>query len=127
MSKTIQQIEEWLKEKPHLSYEIEEHLIAVKATSETGFNVVLTDEGDEFIVFYDGWHEHFGHSKDAIDCFQFGFSSRCRIKVVCRGKFEHKWTLQYLEGEQWTDYSTTALLFFPFWRKKEVKYFQNGV
>ena len=98
--------------------------ITVHAPVPAGFDVWISEE---LIVGYDGWHEHFDTPEKALECFAFGFSDQCRLRVSYRGKFAHKWTLESLVGGQWVEDSTTGLLFFPFWRTARVEYLQNGL
>ncbi len=103
----------------------EEDFIEVIPNKENGFSVSFYDCGEEIIVSYGGWHEHFTDQESAMKCFQFGLSEKCRLKVYSRGNYEYKWTVQYLEGKEWLDYDTTGLIFFPFWKSRSIKYLQN--
>ena len=98
--------------------------IVVHAPVPGGFDVSISED---LVVGYDGWHEHFDTPDKALECFAFGFSDRCRLKVTYRGKFAYRWTLESLEGGQWVEDSTTGLLLFPFWRRPRVEYRQNGL
>ncbi len=51
---------------------------------------------------------------------------RCRLKVFRRGRIDYRWTLEYHNKAGWKEDSTTGLLLFPFWRKREVIYRQNA-
>ena len=98
--------------------------IVVHAPTPNGFDVSISEN---LVVAYDGWHEHFDTPEKALECFAFGLSDQCRLKVSYRGKFDHKWTLESLEDGQWVEDSTTGLLFFPFWRGERIEYRQNGL
>ena len=98
--------------------------IIVHAPTPNGFDVSISED---LIVGYDGWHEHFDSPDKALECFAFGFSDQCRLKVTYRGKFAYKWTLESLVDGQWVEDSTTGLLFFPFWRSPRVQFRQNGL
>jgi len=100
--------------------------ITVKAKSPSGFDVSL-HEGEETAVYFEGWHDHFGVPEEAVQCFLFGLSSKCRIRVTERGGKAHSWVLETLREDQWVAYSTTGLLFFQFWRAPKVRYLQNGI
>lgn len=63
----------------------------------------------------------------ALDCFAFGLSDQSRLKVLRRGKFEFRWTLEFIKAGAWQEDSTTGLLFFPFWEKEQIVYRQNRV
>jgi len=66
--------------------------ITVKADSSKGFDVSFYDDKFEYTVFFEGWHEYFkkSESQNAINCFAFGLSDSCRIKVVSRGWVDYK-------------------------------------
>lgn len=110
---------------PSLSCEQTATSIIVTPISEDGFEVSLSFDGDEYTVEYDGWHEHFKSAKAAFDCFFFGLSDQAQIKIVRRGNFDHHWTLECLENDRWIADSAVGLLFFPFWRKPQVRYKRN--
>ena len=107
-----------------LRYTEADGTIVVHAPAPNGFDVSISED---LVVGYDGWHEHFDTPEKALECFAFGFSDRCRLKVTYRGKFAYKWTLESLEDGQWVEDGTTGLLFFPFWRRPRVEYRQNGL
>jgi len=133
--KILSDIKDKLDRRPYLKYELGDRHILVEKPSENGFDVGFYVEEDEFIVGYYGWHEHFGFDEmdRALDCFAFGFSRDCRLKVVSRGKMDYKCILEYLEGGEWKWDSEVGVLFkpfwrflaFPFWRRKQVRYLQN--
>lgn len=100
-------------------------MLTVKAKTNDGFDVSMIEEADEVAVFYEGWHEHFSSTEDAIKCFMFGLSSKCRICVTRRGAKAYKWTLEAFEDGAWVSYGTTSLFFFPFWKLITTTYLQN--
>ena len=108
-------------------FETGEHDIRVMPADDSGFEVNLVRVGDEgeCEVYFDAWHEVFDSEEEAVRYFLSGLSGECRIRVDSRGGFDHKWTLEAKHGDAWVAYSTTGTLFFPFWRKKEVRYLQN--
>ena len=103
--------------------------LTVHAESEKGFDVWLSEDDSEYTVGFEGWHEHFPkqEAQAALDCFAFGLTNSCRLRVVLRGKKEYKWVMESLENGEWVSHSTTALVFFPFWRKKTIRYLSNDV
>jgi len=109
---------------PTLRYTESNGSIVVHAPMPGGFEVSI-NEG--LVVGYDGWHEQFDAEDKALDCFAFGFSDQCRLKVTLRGKLAYKWTLESLVDGTWDEESTTGLLFFPFWRAARIEYRQNNL
>lgn len=98
--------------------------VVVHASRPRGFDVSISED---LIVGFDGWHEHFDTPEEALECFAFGLSERCRLKVTYRGKFAHKWTMEFFEDGRWIEDSTTGILLFPFWRAPRIEYLQNGL
>jgi len=121
----IHQLKTRLTEFPSITYSIVANTVTVKSTDPNGFEVSLVEGEKETSVYYEGWHEHFSSSDEAVKCFLFGLSVRCRIRVSRRGGKAHSWTLEALENDNWVPYGTTGLLFFPFWRERDVIYLQN--
>ncbi len=110
---------------PGIRYEEGEGTITVFPADGSGFEVSLSVGSHEYVVSFSGWQEHFTEPEDALNCFAWGLSEQCRLKVSYRGTAPHRWTVEYLKGGKWVEDSTTGLLLFPFWRKHEFKYFQN--
>ncbi len=115
-----------LEKHPSIALSAERGGVSVKPTSAAGFEVSLLEETHETFVFFEGWHEHFESPEEAVNCFLFGLSSRCRIRVQRRGGYAHHWTLESNESGAWVPYSETGLFFFPLWRRPEVTYLQNS-
>lgn len=127
MKDSIQKIQEKLKNLPNAHFAIQDDWLEVTPSSDKGFPVSLYDYGDELIVSFGGWHQNFKDADEALDCFGFGLSSRCRLKVFCRGTFEYKWIVQSQDNGDWSDNDVVGLLLFPFWQKKTTKYLQNDL
>lgn len=115
-----------LAEYPSIYYSISNDSLVVKPIAQNGFEVSLIEDVKESIVFYDGWHEHFETTEEAVKCFMFGLSNQCRIRVAKSGEFKHKWTLEAFEEGNWNSYNTIALIFYPFWRKESISFLQNN-
>jgi hypothetical protein len=113
----------------NISYTEDEKSISVPG-EEDGFDVTLfpdQDISEPYVVFYgDMYHEHFEDEEDAIKCFMFGLSNKCRLRVEYWGNKAYRWIMEYKRenGEFEADYETGCLL-KPFWKKKTVKYLQN--
>lgn len=125
MKNSIQTIIEKLKKYPNVEYDAGEDFIEVLAVSNSGFLVSFEDFDSEKIVSFSGWHEHFFDEKEALNCFAFGLSKKCKLEVHLRGDFEYKWIVHSLEGENWIVDSEVGLLFRPFWKKHSIKVLQN--
>jgi hypothetical protein len=113
--------------RPGLRIEEKNGCIEAIPDDEGGFPVSLFDEGNHFTVGYGGWHEQFESVEDAVECFGFGLSERCRLKSFLAGSSEYKWTVEYLNDGAWTEDRTVGLIFYPYWRKRHIIYRQNGL
>ncbi|MCS6976288.1 MAG: hypothetical protein NZM31_04650 [Gemmatales bacterium] len=123
----VERITEWLRRHPELSYRVTTGAVTVDPPTAGGFGVSLVESANGWVVSFDGWHEHFTTEKEALACFAFGLSDRCRLRVSYRGSFPYRWTVEKRTTEGWREDSTTGLLFFPFWRQFRVEYRQNAV
>ncbi len=112
---------------PNAEYQAGEDWIRYEPDSESGFPVELRIGAGEFIVYYDFWHEHFQDVKEALDCFAFGLSDMCRLKIISRGGRPHKWILESYQRGDWIPDSTTGHLLFAFWRAPEIEYRHNAL
>ena len=100
--------------------------ITVLPAAEDGFVVTLTESSDHWTVSYDGWHEEFSLEDVALECFAFGLSSACRLRVEYQGERAVKWTVEELSTDgAWVTGDTTALSHPFFWGQPRVRYFQN--
>jgi len=124
----INEIRKRLHNHPEVTLGEDRNYICAIPKSDEGFNVSLLNDGMGFTVTYgEGWHDHLVSSVDALNCFGFGLSDRCRLKTTLAGTFAYKWAVEYLEEEEWIEDSTTGLIFFPYWRKKHIFYKQNHI
>ncbi len=122
---SIERLKDCLAGHPSISYEVSGDLLSVPAADSSGFDVVLQEAGETTTISLDGWHEDFEDPGEAIRCFMFALSPRCRLRVVSRGDLDCNWTLESQHGDGWVTVSTTGLLLIPFWRRKAVRYLQN--
>ena len=123
----IETIRAKLQSYPNLHYEHTASSITVSPESPDGFSVSFYDEGARFVVSFGGWHEHFDSESEALNCFAFGLSDQCRLRVESRGSTDYRWSVQHLVDGSWCDESQTGLLFFPFWRHRSERFHQNRI
>jgi hypothetical protein len=115
----------------NISCSEENKSISVSGTT-NGFDVTLfidQKNTEPYVVFYGKmYHEHFENEEDAINCFMFGLSNKCRLRVEYWGDRAYRWIMEYKRenGEFKADCETGGFL-KPFWRKKTVKYLQNDL
>jgi len=91
---TVAQIMERLRRHPDLKYREATGTVTVEPATADGFPVTLSEGADEWVVSFAGWHEHFTSEEEAINCFVFGLSDRCRLRVNYRGSLPHRWTVE---------------------------------
>lgn len=125
--KIIEEIKARLQRYPHTKHKSDDTSISVFPTSDDGFTVGLTVNQNSYTVSFNGWHEDFQNQAEALNCFTFGLSTDCRLKEYRRGRFAYKWTVESREGGEWVEDSSTGLLLFPFWMKRESRYLQNNL
>jgi hypothetical protein len=121
----IETIRAKLQKYPHLRYEHTPGSIIVEPESPDGFFVSFQEDDGSFTVGYDGWHEHFDSEAEALNCFAFGLSDECRLRVKSRGGSDYCWTVQHLVDGDWHDGSEVGLIFFAFWRPCRERFLQN--
>lgn len=121
----LAEIEQRLQKYPAAHYVREGNSLWVLPESTTGFVVAMTASDGNYTVSFNGWHEEITDSALAIDCFAFGLSDACRLQEWRRGTDAFKWTMQYQQGGEWVDDSTTGLMISAFWKPLVVVYLQN--
>ena len=122
----IEELKRRLDTLPGARYESDGNSITVLPNNSHGFNVMLTqNSATSYTIFFNGWHEDFEDVEETVNVFGLGLSDECRLKEYRRGNFAYKWTVETLDDGEWLEQSTTSLLIFPFWRKREVHYLQN--
>jgi hypothetical protein len=123
----LEQLQSRLAAYPHLPCEVEGDALWIGPGSPDGFPVLFWDLGGQVqVTCGNGWHERFEDMDEAIECFLLGLSDRCRLRVTQAGSFEYRWTLERREGDSWLAVSTVGLFWWPFWRRKQARYLQNG-
>jgi hypothetical protein len=123
----IEAIRQKLQRHPELRYDAAPGSITIPPATPDGFPVSLHEQGDRYTVYFAGWHEEFSSEAEALDCFVFGLSEQCRLRVLSRGSFDYRWTVEHCRDGAWHADSQTGLFLFPFWRRRRERYLQNHV
>jgi hypothetical protein len=123
----IDELVERLREHPELRFVSTPSSVKIEAPSSEGFSVALYAATKEFVVHYDGWHEHFTSGREALDCVAFAYSGECRLAITYRGRVPVKWVVESLEDGTWRADSEVGQFFVPFWFRARVEYRQNPV
>ena len=106
----IQKIKTKLSAYADVQYSESADAIEVHPRDQSGFTVDLRMTLSGFTVNFEGWHEEFTSEDEALDCFAFGLSPKCRLVVVLCGDTETTWVVEGFENDAWTPDSETGLL-----------------
>jgi hypothetical protein len=108
-------------------FEATDRTVTVAAQSDEGFPVALDVRHDrEFVVSYDRWQHTFDRAEDAFDCFEYGLSDSCRLKVTYRGDEPVAWQVEKREYGLWVPgHRPLKRLHLAFWRPPRIVYRQN--
>ena len=125
----LDEIRKKLRKYPQLSVVDGGNTITVTAQTAEGFDVWFFLDGNGYTVGLAGWHELFSLAEPdhALACFAFGLSDSARIRVHSRDGMDYLWALEKFDVDEWRTDSITCQFFFPFWRKKTVRYLRNTV
>ncbi|HEY0627686.1 MAG TPA: hypothetical protein VGD10_13290 [Allosphingosinicella sp.] len=127
----IERLREKIGSYPELRFEegVEDgqRWLRIEATDEGGFPITLSDEVDEWTVYYGdgGGHLHFDEGQEALEYVAFGLSEECRLVETWRGDLLQKSKLERWDGEKWRALSVYGVFRWPFWRTKRVVVRQN--
>ena len=100
--------------------------IRVPALDDTGFDVSLHVAGpSRFLVRYYGWFQTFDRAEDAYDCFEYGLSDSCRLRVTYRGDGQVAWRIEKREYGLWAPGREVKKRLVAFWRPARVAHLQN--
>jgi hypothetical protein len=102
-------------------------ILSAISLSPGGYEVRLAQQGESWTVSFAGWHERFLDVDEAILCFGFGLSDRCRLRVISYGDVDSRWIVEAQEGDEWVSREETGLLFPPLFLKKRERLLQNNV
>jgi hypothetical protein len=87
-----------LADHDHVPLERNGNELWVLPKDEFGFSVGIVDDGREFTVFHDSWHEHIQDIHNAVICFLVGLTTTERLKVTSCGKIDYRWEAEkYVE------------------------------
>jgi hypothetical protein len=112
-----------------VAFTASEEEIAVLPASADGFVVRMWMVHDrEYHVAYDRWEHVFDRAEDAYDCFEYGLSDSCRLRITLRGDAPVAWHVEKREYGMWAPgHRPLRRRLVPFWRPARVVYRQNRV
>jgi len=123
----IARIQELLGNYPQVTHEVAHGFLRIPAQSPSGFRVWVVELADEYTVGFEGWHKEFTDRESAFNCFVFGLTAACKLKVHRRGGKDYRWQVFHRVNDMWTMESDDGLLFFPFWKRREERDLQNDI
>ena len=117
-----------LQKYPQAQYEQGDDFVRVLPCTPEGFEVVIEQIWENhFTVSYDHWHEDFYTLEEALDCFFFGLSNRCRLKVQSKDGVPFRWTVEYWDEPNWHERSSKAAWTYRFLTPATTAYLQNDL
>jgi hypothetical protein len=122
---TIEKVVDILRGFPEIPYEFREDAIRVLKRSDNGYEVALLIQPQRYTVCLATWHTEFGDEYDAVGTFFAGLTDQYRLEVFRRGNVDYRWRIQYQEFNHWKNGSIVGVFFYPFWKRKRVRYLQN--
>jgi hypothetical protein len=127
MPSVIDQAARTLRAVDSAVFDATEHTITVPAATDEGFLVRLRMVHDrEFVVWYDQWQQTFDRAEDALDCFEYGLSDSCRLKITFRGDEPVGWLVEKREYGMWVPgQHPRKRRSLGFWRPTRIVYRQN--
>src|SRR5262249_26725421 len=111
----ISRIREKLTRHPGVTFNARERFLEIPAQKPTGFQVWAEEGQNRYTIGFEGWHEEFTDVGEALNCFAFGLSTACRLRVFRRGGMDYKWQVLHEVDGRWVVDSETGLLLFTFW------------
>ena len=115
-------------EKLGVAFDADATRIVVPSADPSGFTVSLRVTGPRtFLVSYDGWFQTFGRAEDAYDCFEYGLSDSCGLRVTLRGLTPVAWQIEKRDYGVWMPGRSVRRRLVPFWRRARIERRQNRV
>lgn len=121
----IETIQEHMRQYDAAKIVVSGNHLSVDCNAPDGFQVSFSDLSPFYRVSFDSWHDEFSDLDEALNCFAFGLSKQCRLKIELRGGVEQKWTVQSWENGEWLDDSSVGQTGLQFWKPITVVYRQN--
>lgn len=124
----IDEILKILEKCPQIQCERGEDSVRVHPATPEGFEVAIEQVWENhYSVFYGGWHEDFHTLEEALSCFFFGLSNRCRLKVQSKDGNPFRWTVEHWNDPSWRERSTKSSWFHRILTPTVTTYLQNDL
>jgi hypothetical protein len=112
---------------PQVRYSAARDRITIHPISAEGFEITLIVRPAGCSVSFEGWHEDYPDTAEALEVVGFGLSRAARLAVAYRDRTPYKWTLEAERAGKWVSVSAVGLLLYPFWLRKRIRFLQNRV
>ena len=111
-----------------VAFDADSSRIVVSAEEPSGFDVTLRVIGPRtFVVSYEGWFQTFDRAEDAYDCFEYGLSDSCALRITFRGPTAVAWQIEKREYGVWMLGRRVRHRLVPFWKRRRLERRQNHV
>lgn len=94
---TIEALKRCLANHPELRFRTTRTSVEIDAPSSDGFTVGLRETSNDYVIHFEGWHEHCRSGDEALACIAFAYSGECRLAITYRGRMPVKWVVESLE------------------------------
>jgi len=117
-----------LRKHPQVHFEHGEHFIRIQPSAPEGFEVAIEEVWENhYSVSYNRWQQDFYTAEEAANCFLFGLSNRCRLKVQSKDGVPFRWTVEFSDGSDWQERSTKSGWSYRFLSPATTVYLQNDL
>ena len=123
----VARIQEMLRRFPHVTYHASARHLEIPAQTRCGFKVWIQQHSRSYVVGFERWREQFANVDAAQNCFLFGLSRACRLRVLSCGGVDYKWQVQRQFEGRWITASEIGMVLIPFWCKRSERVLQNNI
>ncbi len=82
MNSVFDKIVRKLSKYPEVKYEIETEMLTVFPENESGFEVSLYFDGENYTVYFEGWHREFESEEEALNCSRRVYHPNVVLKTI---------------------------------------------
>jgi hypothetical protein len=117
-----------LQQYPQAKYECGDNFVRIPPCSTEGFEVAVEQVWENhFMVSLGRWRQDFYTAQEAVECFLFGLTNRCRLKVESKNSVPFRWTVEQWSDPSWSERSTCATWSYRFLTPPTTAYYQNDL
>lgn len=113
----------------------EDHcLLEIPKHADDGFDIMIEVCPDQITVFAEGAHDHLDSGGDirgtvgtALGLLRDLLSPSMRVREHRAGGTPYKWHIENLEEGSWVVESSTGLMFWPYFGRRDERIYQNHI